>query len=120
MLFFFQAEDGIRDTSVTGVQTCALPIWATRPGLPMQLSAHRQTGKGKGDAVRLGFERATGDLLMILDADLTVPPEDLPSFFEVAARGQADVQQGTGLVHPTEARAKRRFNQIGNGACAPL
>ena len=26
--FFFQAEDGIRDTSVTGVQTCALPIWA--------------------------------------------------------------------------------------------
>ncbi|HEX7556225.1 MAG TPA: methyltransferase domain-containing protein, partial [Leptolinea sp.] len=38
----------------------------------------QQTGKGKGDAVRLGYDRANGDILMILDADLTVPPEDLP------------------------------------------
>src|SRR5205807_861807 len=43
----------------------------------------RQTGTGKGDAVRLGFEHATGDVLMILDADLTVPPEDLPRFLNV-------------------------------------
>jgi cellulose synthase/poly-beta-1,6-N-acetylglucosamine synthase-like glycosyltransferase len=38
----------------------------------------RQSGRGKGDAVRLGFGAATGEILMILDADLTVPPEDLP------------------------------------------
>src|SRR5437868_7924138 len=32
MFFFFQAEDGIRDRNVTGVQTCALPIWiCSRP-----------------------------------------------------------------------------------------
>ena len=42
----------------------------------------RQTGNGKGDAVRLGFAQARGDVLMILDADLTVPPEDLPRFYE--------------------------------------
>jgi 2-polyprenyl-3-methyl-5-hydroxy-6-metoxy-1,4-benzoquinol methylase len=87
---------------------------------PLQLSAYRQPGKGKGDAVRLGFERATGDLLMILDADLTVPPEDLPSFFEVAARGQADFVQGTRLVYPMEARAMRFFNKIGNVAFSRL
>ena len=87
---------------------------------PLQLSAYRQTGKGKGDAVRLGFERATGDLLMILDADLTVPPEDLPSFFEVAARGQADFVQGTRLVYPMEAGAMRFFNKLGNVAFSEL
>src|SRR5207244_6594121 len=31
IFFFFQAEDGIRDDLVTGVQTCALPIWGARP-----------------------------------------------------------------------------------------
>jgi len=87
---------------------------------PLKLSAHRQTGKGKGDAVRLGFEKATGDLLMILDADLTVPPEDLPSFFEVAARGQADFVQGTRLVYPMEAGAMRFFNKLGNVAFSQL
>jgi glycosyltransferase involved in cell wall biosynthesis len=42
----------------------------------------RQAGKGKGDAVRKGFEEATGDILMILDADLSIAPEDLPRFYE--------------------------------------
>ncbi len=81
---------------------------------PLQLSAFQQTGKGKGDAVRLGFARATGDLLMILDADLTVPPEELPGFYEVVARGQADFVQGTRLVYPMERGAMRFFNKLGN------
>jgi glycosyltransferase involved in cell wall biosynthesis len=87
---------------------------------PLQLSAFRQTGKGKGDAVRLGFAKASGDLLMILDADLTVPPEDLPGFFEVAARGQADFVQGTRLVYPMEDGAMRFFNKLGNVAFSQL
>ncbi len=87
---------------------------------PLKLSAYQQTGKGKGDAVRLGFEKATGDLLMILDADLTVPPEDLPSFYDVVARGQADYVQGTRLVYPMEAGAMRFFNKIGNVAFSQL
>jgi SAM-dependent methyltransferase len=86
----------------------------TRYKGPLKLSAYQQTGKGKGDAVRLGFSKATGDLLMILDADLTVPPEDLPSFHEIAARGQADYVQGTRLVYPMEKNAMRFFNKIGN------
>jgi hypothetical protein len=87
---------------------------------PLQLSAFQQTGKGKGDAVRLGFAKATGDLLMILDADLTVPPEDLPGFYEVAARGQADFVQGTRLVYPMERGAMRFFNKLGNVAFSQL
>ena len=87
---------------------------------PLKLSAYQQTGKGKGDAVRLGFAKATGDLLMILDADLTVPPEDLPGFYEVAARGQADFVQGTRLVYPMERGAMRFFNKIGNVAFSQL
>jgi glycosyltransferase involved in cell wall biosynthesis len=50
----------------------------------------RQPGIGKADAIRLGFEKATGDILMILDADLTVPPEDLPRFYEAIAPAKAN------------------------------
>jgi SAM-dependent methyltransferase len=87
---------------------------------PLNLRAFKQSGKGKGDAVRLGFAHATGDLLMILDADLTVPPEDLPAFYEVAARGQADFVQGTRLVYPMEPGAMRFFNKLGNMAFSQL
>jgi SAM-dependent methyltransferase len=87
---------------------------------PLKLRAYQQTGKGKGDAVRLGFERATGDLLMILDADLTVPPEELPVFFEAAVRGHSDYLQGTRLVYPMDPGAMRFFNKIGNVAFSQL
>jgi len=87
---------------------------------PLKLRAFQQSGKGKGDAVRLGFAHATGELLMILDADLTVPPEDLPAFYDIAARGQADFVQGTRLVYPMEPGAMRFFNKLGNVAFSQL
>jgi SAM-dependent methyltransferase len=74
----------------------------------------RQTGEGKADAVRLGFEHASGDVLMILDADLTVAPEDLPRFFEALASGTGEFINGVRLVYPMEHRAMRFFNLIGN------
>src|ERR1039457_3506223 len=43
MMFFFQAEDGIRDYKVTGVQTCSLPIW----GWPVSSRYPRRTGKSR-------------------------------------------------------------------------
>jgi glycosyltransferase involved in cell wall biosynthesis len=81
---------------------------------PLALRAMQQTGQGKADAVRLGFSQATGDLLMILDADLTVPPEDLPVFFDAALSGQADYWHGTRLVYPMDPGAMRFFNKLGN------
>jgi hypothetical protein len=74
----------------------------------------RQTGKGKGDAVRLGFERARGDVLMILDADLTVPPEDLLRFLAVLTSGRGDFVNGVRLVYPMQERAMRPLNLVGN------
>jgi SAM-dependent methyltransferase len=87
---------------------------------PLTLRAFQQTGKGKGDAVRLGFAHATGDILMILDADLTVPPEELPVFYDTLAGGHADFVQGTRLVYPMEPGAMRFFNKLGNVAFSQL
>lgn len=74
----------------------------------------RQDGKGKGDAVRKGYSIASGDILMILDADLTVPPEDLPKFYNAIASGKAEFINGTRLVYPMEKKAMRFLNMLGN------
>ncbi|MHC1778215.1 MAG: glycosyltransferase [Lentimicrobium sp.] len=73
-----------------------------------------QEGKGKGDAVRKGYDHATGDILMILDADLTVPPEDLPKFYDAIATGKGEYINGTRLVYPMEDEAMRTLNMMGN------
>ena len=77
-------------------------------------SLFQQKGKGKGDAVRLGYEHASGDVLMILDADLTVPPEDLPRFYNALECGQAEFVNGVRLVYPMEKEAMRFANLLGN------
>ena len=69
-----------------------------------------QGGKGKGDAVRKGFDHARGDILMILDADLTVPPEDLPKFYNAIASGKGEYINGTRLVYPMDDQAMRFLN----------
>jgi len=74
----------------------------------------RQTGRGKGDAVRLGFSKAEGDILMILDADLTVPPEDLPRFVDAIQTNKGEFINGVRLVYPMEQEAMRFFNLLGN------
>jgi ubiquinone/menaquinone biosynthesis C-methylase UbiE len=74
----------------------------------------RQNGKGKADAVRKGYELATGDILMILDADLTVPPEDIPKFYEAVASGKGEFINGSRLVYPMEKHAMRFLNILGN------
>lgn len=74
----------------------------------------RQSGKGKGDAVRLGFKEATGQVLMILDADLTVPPRDLPRFYDALRSGKGEFVNGVRLVYPMEKQAMRFFNLVGN------
>jgi SAM-dependent methyltransferase len=69
-----------------------------------------QDGKGKGDAVRKGFKYARGDVLMILDADLTVPPEDLPKFYKAITSGKGEYINGTRLVYPMDGQAMRFLN----------
>jgi len=73
-----------------------------------------QAGRGKGDAVRLGFAQATGDLLMILDADLSVVPEDLPQFYAALVSGTGEFAMGSRLVYTMDPRAMRFLNLLGN------
>ncbi|HWY11081.1 MAG TPA: glycosyltransferase [Bacteroidia bacterium] len=74
----------------------------------------QQKGKGKADAVREGYKIATGDILMILDADLTVPPEDIPKFYNAIAGSKGDFINGTRLVYPMDKEAMRFLNYLGN------
>jgi len=79
-----------------------------------------QDGKGKGDAVRKGFDHARGDILMILDADLTVPPEDLPKFYKAISSGKGEYINGTRLVYPMDKQAMRFLNFWANRTFSAL
>jgi len=76
----------------------------------------RQPGKGKGDAVRAGFAAAEGEIVMILDADLTVPPEEMPKFYQVIASGRAEFANGVRLVYPMDEKAMQFLNLCANKA----
>ena len=78
------------------------------------IKAMRQPGKGKGDAVFAAFARARGDVLMILDADLTMPPEQLPKFWEAIRSGKGEFVNGSRLVYPMEEEAMRFLNLVAN------
>ena len=79
-----------------------------------KLKAIQQTGKGKGDAVRAGFAAASGEVLMILDADISVPPEELPRFVRAIAEDKCQFANGSRLVYPMDEKAMRFLNLLGN------
>ncbi|HUI41050.1 MAG TPA: bifunctional class I SAM-dependent methyltransferase/glycosyltransferase family 2 protein [Terriglobia bacterium] len=79
-----------------------------------------QEGRGKGDAVRLGFSRARGDILMILDADASVAPEDLAHFYDALLRGKGEFINGCRLVYTMDPKAMRFLNLLGNRLFALL
>lgn len=83
---------------------------------PFTIKVMRQEGKGKGDAVRKGFAAASGDVLMILDADISVPPEELPMFFDTLASGRGEFINGSRMVYLMDKRAMRFLNLLGNKA----
>jgi len=83
-----------------------------RPDL--DIKALKQPGKGKGDAVRAGFDAARGDILMIQDADLTAPPEDLPKFYNALVHRRGEFINGTRLVYPMDSEAMRFLNLVAN------
>jgi hypothetical protein len=92
----------------------AIKAVRVRYGSERRILIAQQSGKGKGDAVRKGFGLATNEILMILDADMTVPPEDLPKFYKAITSGKAEFINGSRLVYPMEKEAMRFFNLIGN------
>lgn len=97
---------------------------ATREEIEQQMAAHPeidaslipQTGSGKGNAVRAGFEAARHEVLMILDGDLSVAPEDLPKFYRALVQGKGELINGSRLVYDLEPGSMRFFNLLGNKA----
>ncbi len=79
-----------------------------------RIKVMQQDGKGKKDAVVKGFAHADGEILMILDADLTMPPEDLPKFYQAIAENKGEFINGVRLVYPMEHEAMRLLNLFGN------
>ncbi|UCE60908.1 MAG: glycosyltransferase [Phycisphaerales bacterium] len=81
---------------------------------PLTVKCVQQNGGGKGDAVRKGFALASGDVLMILDADLSVPPEELPGFYQALVSGRGEFINGSRMVYLMDRRAMRFLNLLGN------
>ena len=80
----------------------------------VKIKAFKQRGRGKGDAVRLGFSKATGSVFMIFDADLSVDPKDLTKFYKALSHGLGEFANGSRLVYPTGKDAMRTLNKVGN------
>lgn len=78
------------------------------------IKVYKQSGKGKGNAVREAFDKANGEILMILDADLTTPPEDMDKFYDAIKRNKGEFINGCRLVYPMEKQAMRFLNRLGN------
>jgi len=98
--------------STDGTQDEIRRVIAAYPDRDIKLLV--QEGTGKADAVRTGFAAAIGDVLMILDADLTVPPEELRKFYDAIATGKAEFLNGSRLVYPMEDEAMRLLNLFAN------
>ena len=79
-----------------------------------------QSNKGKGNAVRQGFAACRGDILMILDSDLTMPPEELGKYYDAMVEGKGDLINGCRLIYPVEKRAMQFLNLIANHLFANL
>lgn len=102
-------EGGSKDDTWQRIQDAQ-----TRYASAKSIVIAQQDGKGKGDAVRKGFGLARNEILMILDADLTVPPEDLPKFYAAIVSGKGEFINGSRLVYPMEKRAMRFLNLVAN------
>jgi SAM-dependent methyltransferase len=107
-------EGGSRDNTWEVMQTL--------PSLfpDCRIKCIRQTGKGKANAVWEGFAIAEGEVLMILDADLTVPPEELPKFYQAILSGKAELANGVRLVYPMDEKAMQFWNLCANKLFAVL
>jgi len=105
--FLFVEGNSTDDTAAVIQQ-----VMAESPQRPFRF--FKQPGKGKGDAVRFGFEQAKGDVLLILDSDLGVAPGDVPKFVEALARGKCEMVNGSRLVYPMEGKAMRFLNLLAN------
>jgi SAM-dependent methyltransferase len=102
----------VEGNSTDDTEAVVRQVVAENPDRPLRLL--KQQGKGKGDAVRLGFAQARGEVVAILDSDMGVAPEDLPRFVEALVRGKGEFINGSRMVYPMEGQAMRFLNMVAN------
>ena len=100
------------DKSTDGTANEVRRMQALHPEREIRLE--KGPGICKARNVWTGFNAASGDILMILDADLTTMPEELPHFVETIASGLADFVNGSRLVYPVPRAAMKGLNMLGN------
>jgi SAM-dependent methyltransferase len=103
----------VEGNSTDGTREEIQRVIAAHPERDIQF-VPQDNGRGKADAVRRGFAAAKSDILMILDADLTVEPEELPKFYDALVSGKGEFVHGSRLVYPMEKQAMRFLNILGN------
>lgn len=108
----------VEGNSTDNTAECIRQLVAQNPGKNWRFL--KQPGKGKGDAVRYAFTQARGDILLILDADITVAPQDIPKFIDLFVRNKAEFVNGCRLVYPMDEEAMRFLNLLGNRFFAKL
>ena len=108
----------VEGNSTDDTEAVIKQVIAERPDLPLRFL--KQTGRGKGDAVRLGFAEARGEIVLILDSDMGVAPADVPKFVEALVRGKGEMVNGSRMVYPMEGRAMRFLNLLANKSFALL
>lgn len=108
----------VEGNSKDGTEAAIKKAIAEHPEMPLRFL--KQQGKGKGDAVRLGFSHARGEVLAILDSDMGVAPEDLPAFVNALARGHGEFINGSRLVYPMAGKAMKFLNLLANHFFATL
>jgi glycosyltransferase involved in cell wall biosynthesis len=102
----------VEGNSTDDTETVIRQVVAERSDLPLRFL--KQTGRGKGDAVRLGFAEARGEIVLILDSDMGVAPKDVPKFIEALVRGKGEMVNGSRMVYPMEGQAMRFLNLLAN------
>jgi SAM-dependent methyltransferase len=103
-------DGGSKDGTVEEIERCRVVFKDKWP----RVKVLRQSKKGKGNAVREAFDACEGDVLMILDSDLTMPPEDLPKYYEAIVTGKGELINGVRLVYKMEDEAMRFLNMLAN------
>ncbi len=81
---------------------------------PFEVKVIKQTGKGKANAVWEAVEEASKEVIIILDADISVNPETIVQFNSVIDTGKASFVNGTRLIYGMESGAMRIVNNLGN------
>lgn len=79
----------------------------------LKIVSHKKN-QGKGPAVKTGINAAKGDVVIVWDADRTVPANELHLFYEALVNREGAFANGTRMVYPMEKEAMRPLNSIGN------